>query len=124
MNHYRVTGRATLVLGLPLLLAACASGVPRPDAQLQEAQNAIQQAETANAQEAAPVLLNNAEQKLEDARALIERDEYARASRLLDQATADAQLAAARAETAETAAAAAQLNESVELLREQMRTGQ
>ncbi|WP_372985918.1 DUF4398 domain-containing protein [Marinobacter sp.] len=120
-NHY---ARTLILLGLTATLIGCAGPGPRPDSQLQWADTSIQQAEAADAREFEPILLNEAQNKLADARELIDREEYGRAERLLEQAAVDAQLAGARAETEKARRAVAEINSSIENLRKQMEMNQ
>ncbi len=110
----------TSALGV-LLLAGCASNVPRPDGQLQVTEAAISSADGADARQAAPVLLNSAQDKLLEARAAIDREEYKTATWLLEDAEVEAKLAQAKAETAETQRAVNELQESIENLQQQLR---
>lgn len=108
------------MLGLTAVLIGCAGPGPRPDSQLQWAETSVQQAEATNARKFEPVLLNQARNKLADARELIDREEYRQAERLLEQAAVDAQLAGARSETEKARRAVEEINASIERLRMQM----
>lgn len=103
-----------------LLLGGCASTEPRPNQSLNVTRAAITEAESAGAREAAPVLLNRARTRIDDARGLIDAEEYAEARRELEKATADARLAKARAQTAQAQRAVDELNETIDMLRERM----
>ncbi len=121
MNMRYLNGRLLLGLGLGTLLAACAtSTAPRPDEQLSDAEAAISEAGAANARDADPMGLNDARDKLEDARELIGEGEYGAARRLLDEATVDAELAAARAETTQAQESVDEVEETMESLRRQL----
>lgn len=113
-----------IMLGMTVFLIGCAGPGPRPDSQLQWAETSIQQAEATDARQFEPVLLNQAQNKLADARELIDREEYRQAERLLEQAAVDAQLAGARSETEKARRAVAEINSSIERLRMQMETDQ
>ncbi|MGQ9364712.1 DUF4398 domain-containing protein [Azospirillum sp. ST 5-10] len=94
-------GRATLAATLLSLgLAACAGGPPPPTAEMGAAEQAIDTAERAGALEHAPVELQSARDKLAAADAAMRDDERGEARRLAEQARADAELAAVRAEQA------------------------
>jgi len=103
-----------------LMLAGCAANVPRPDGQLQVTEAAIAAAEGADAREAAPILLNSAQDKLLEARTAIDREQYKTATWLLEDAEVEAKLAQAKAETAETQRAVNELQKSIENLQEQL----
>lgn len=124
MKPHLNKGRVFLVLGLSGILAACAGPGPRPEGEMQSAQNAIQSAQSNNAREYEPILLNDAQNKVSDAELLIEEREYHEARRLLEQAAVDAELASARAETGRAKAAAEEINRSIEQLRQQINSEQ
>ncbi len=123
MNVFCCVWRTILVMATAVLLTACASQGPKPDSQLLTAASAIEQAEATQARQYEPVLLNQAQNKMADARELIEREEYDRARLLLEQATVDAQLAGARTETAKARQAVEEINKNIESLRMQMDGG-
>lgn len=124
MKPHKVITRILIILGLSTMLIACAGPGPRPDSQLQIAASSIQQAEAADARKFDPVLLNQAQNKLADARELIEREEYTEAQRLLEEAAVDAQLAAARSQTEKAQRAVAEINRSIQNLENQLETDQ
>ena len=111
---------AAIVLGGAL--AACA-GTPPPTDAISAADLALQQAETAQAATYAPGDLLRARNQLNDAKAEVRDEDYARARRLAEQSTVDSQVAIAksRAAVAEVAAKAAQ--ESASALRQQTAPG-
>lgn len=103
-----------------LILTGCASNRPLPDSQLDTAEAAITEAEAAGARATAPKLVNRADGKVNEARRLIEQEEYARAERLLEQATADARLAGEQARTAKAKQAVRELEEAIHRLENRM----
>ncbi|MBD3641640.1 MAG: DUF4398 domain-containing protein [Marinobacter sp.] len=121
--HIRFTHTLS-ILGLAATLAACAGPGPRPDSDLQLATGSITQAEAADARQFEPVLLNQAQNKVADARELIDREEYREAERLLEQAAVDAQLAGARSETEKARRAVEEINANIENLRRQLEMDQ
>lgn len=121
--HIRIP-RALIILGFAATLAACAGPGPRPDSDLQLATGSITQAEAADARQFEPVLLNEAQNKVADARELIDREEYREAERLLEQAAVDAQLAGARSETEKARRAVEEINANIENLRRQLEMDQ
>lgn len=123
MNAFRCIWHTVLIAGGTILLTACAGQGPRPDSQLLTAASAIEQAEATQARLHEPVLLNQAQNKVADARELIDAEEYDRARLLLEQATVDAQLAGARSETAKARQAVDEINRNIESLRMQMDSG-
>lgn len=120
MKPHRLLARTLIIIGLTMALMACAGPGPKPDSQLQSAQSAIQQAEAADARQFEPVLLNRAQNKLADARELIDREQYTEAQRLLEKAAVDAQLAAARSQTERATQAVAEINRSIENLQNRL----
>lgn len=124
MRQHHKLGRFGLVLGLSTLMAACAGPGPRPTGELQTAETSIQQAEGADAREYEPVLLNEARNQVEDARDLIDSEKYGQARPILEKAAVDAQLAAARAETQQAEEAVAEINTSIDSLRERLNAEQ
>lgn len=116
--------RTLTTLTLATLLAACAGPGPKPNSELQSAESAIKQAEAADARRFEPVLLNEAKNKVADARGLMDKERYKEARRLLEQAEVDAQLAGARSETEKAQQAVAEINSNIENLRKQINSNQ
>lgn len=110
--------------GLALVLGGCAGPGERPSADLQSADSALQQAVAADAREYQPVLLNDAQNKVADAKNLIDKEQFRKAERLLEQATVDAQLAGARSETAKARQAVEEINRNIEEQRQRLNRGQ
>jgi len=121
--HIRFS-RPLIILGLAVTLAAWAGPGPRPDSNLRLATVSITQAEAADARQFEPILLNQAQNKVADARELIDREEYREAERLLEQAAVDAQLAGARSETEKARRAVEEINANIENLRRQLEMDQ
>lgn len=97
-----VSVKLSLCGAIAVLLAACASGPPPhpPNSALADAQNAISQAEQANASRYAPNALHSARDKLTAANRTAgsgNEDQYDDARRLAREATADADYARAKA---------------------------
>jgi chromosome segregation ATPase len=111
------------IVALMLTLGGCASSVERPDSDLQTAESSVQQAVASDAREFEPVLLNKAQNKVADAKNLMEQEKYAQAERLLEQAAVDAQLAGARSETTKAQKAVEEINRNIESLRKQVNQG-
>ncbi len=114
--------RPWLVVAIAALLVACAGPGPKPDSELQAAESSVQQAEAADARKFEPVLLNQSQNKVADARELMDQEQYRQAERLLEQAAVDAQLAAARSETEKAQRAVAEINRSIDELQDQLET--
>jgi len=110
-------GRFAAVLILAASLGGCASAGIAPVAQLATAGASISKAENANAQEAAPLELLAARDKLRKAEAAAREERFGEARRLAEQAQADADLAERKARAVKAQAAAAELARSNEQLR-------
>lgn len=95
MSSIRLLAGATLLA----LLSACATTPPDPTL-LDNARNAIAQAESANAEEYAPIELRYARERLQSAAAALENDRPDDARRLAEQSEIEAQLALARTRAA------------------------
>ncbi|WP_111498342.1 MULTISPECIES: DUF4398 domain-containing protein [Marinobacter] len=124
MNRHHEKARLALVLGLAGFMAACASSGTMPSEDKSAAEGAIRQAETSDARDYEPVLLNRAQNKVADAQQLIDAEKFREAEDLLEQATVDAELAAARTETAKAREAVDEINENIEQLRQQLNAAQ
>lgn len=85
-----------LCLPIGLLLAACATPQPPSPDLSSGARRAIAAAETAGAQEHAPLELRFAREKLQAAQAAIAAEEWLAANQQLEQAEVDAELALSR----------------------------
>ncbi len=108
-----------MMAALALLLAGCAgSKLPPPD--LSTPRTAIAQADQAGASEAAPLMLRNARQKLQQAEEASNRGDYDTAQRLAEEADIDAKLAEAKARSATAQAAVDELRESIRVLRDEI----
>ncbi|MCC5866784.1 MAG: DUF4398 domain-containing protein [Wenzhouxiangella sp.] len=112
----RTLSRTVLLALAALLAAACATMPPDPRV-LDNARNAIGQAEAAGASEYAPLELRFARERLNSARFEIERNNAAAARRLADEAEIEAQLALARTQAALTRADLAQRERNLEQLK-------
>ncbi|MBU2952997.1 DUF4398 domain-containing protein [Marinobacter sp. F3R08] len=124
MRPYLSPTRTLTCIALASLLVACAGPGPKPDSELQSAESSIKQAEASDARRFQPVLLNQAMNKVADARVLINQEQYKDARHMLQQAEVDAQLAGARAETEKARRAVAEINNNIENLRQQLNSSQ
>lgn len=107
------------VAALLVLLAACATTPPDPRL-LDNAEQAIESAREAGAEEYAPLELRFAEERLDAARFQFENDQQAPARRLADEAEIEAQLALARTRAARARADLAQRQRELESLRQDL----
>lgn len=111
MNRRLPTAAAVLVL-----LAACATTPPDPRL-LNNAEQAVETARDAGAEEYAPLELRFAQERLEAARFQLDNNQNAPARRLADEAEIEAQLALARTRAAQARANLAQRQRELESLR-------
>ncbi|MFP5391267.1 MAG: DUF4398 domain-containing protein [Gammaproteobacteria bacterium] len=104
-----------------LSLAACASSQKAPaTADVAVSKNAVENAVSAGAAEAAPEELNAARAKMLRASQALAAKDYALARDLATQAQADAKLAQSKANSAKATAAASALQEDLRVLREEV----
>ena len=122
-NHTSMLGAAGII-GIAVVVGGCASSVERPDEQMQSAESAIQQAVSSDARDFEPVLLNQAQNRVADAEELIEAEKYMEATRLLEKASVDAELAGARSDTAKAQQAVEEINSNIEALRQRIEESQ
>lgn len=120
MNKHMSMLGAAGVISIAVLAGGCASSVERPDGKLQSAESAVEKAVSSGAREFEPVLLNEAQNRIANARELMEQEQYLDARRQLEKASVDAQLAGARADTAKAKQAVEEINDSIESLRQQI----
>lgn len=115
--------RIVLASLLFVLVSACASTKPPTD-QVARSEAAINQAEQVGARNYAPLEIREARKKLEQAKELIEQKNYARASRLADQAEVDAELAETKTLSEKAQKAVRELGESIKILKEEIARNQ
>lgn len=108
-------GLALLVMGL----AGCAA-TPQFDDQISLTEQAIANARHSGALNHAPLPLNLANQKLEQARQAIREEEYDKAGRLLEEARLDAQVAELRSKSIERQQAAREVQEGISVLKNEL----
>lgn len=121
-NHKLIHGTfktmRNLVLLLSLLvLAACATPKPAPDT-FTDAENAIDAAVQAGAEEHSPVELRFAREKLAEARKGMEVRQYDKSIYLLEQSEINSELAIEKSKAAEMRAKVAELTRENEILQE------
>jgi hypothetical protein len=112
-GSYRV-----LALGLStLVLAGCAGTDVQPSGELAQAETSIRQAEQSGAAERSARELNLAREKLTQAQDAVRDENFVLAQRLAQQASADAELAAALARSSEAETAAEEIEATIAALR-------
>ena len=107
-------------VGAVFLLGGCASTPPAPTAQIQSAQQAIADAERADAGEHAAGELTQARTKLASANTAVQNEQMEEAARLAEEARVDAELAAARTAAAKALAVNDEMKRSTKALVEEM----
>ena len=105
------------VLLLTILLASCASPRPAPDA-FNDAENAIDAAINAGAEQHSPVELRFAREKLAEAHKGMEFKQYDKAVYLIEQSEINSELAIEKSKTAEIRARVTELARQNEILLE------
>jgi len=111
---------ALLTFFLPLMLAACVTAKPAPDA-FTAAEQAIDAAVRAGAEEHSPVELRFAREKLAEANKGMELRQYDKATYLIEQSEINSELAIEKSRTATTRAAVADASRENEILKEDFR---
>ena len=104
------------VVSLSLFSGACASGTP-PVAKIADVENAIVRARESTAMTYAPLELKFAEDKLQEAKALVAKKDYLPADRLLDEALVDAKLAEVKSRSEQEKLRSAEMRDSIDALR-------
>lgn len=110
---------ATIAAGL-MIVTGCASTGDRPVQQLTRAESSIEHAEQNGAREYSTVSLDQARDKLAQAQRAADRGETDQARRLAEQAELDAELAAAQASRGKADEALAEIDQSINTLREEI----
>ena len=117
MNLLMRVGAAAAVLSL----AACASPEKTPaTAAVAVSHNAVENAVSAGAPELAPAEISAARDKMMRANQALAARDYKTAQDLATQASADAQLAQSKANSAKATAASDELQQNIRLLREEL----
>lgn len=114
------TRGCTAVLLATLLAAGGCATQPAPTGQLRAAQQAIDDAERAQATRHAATEMTEARTKLASANAAVADGDMERAARLADEARADAELAAARTAAAKALAANDEIRRGTRALMEEL----
>lgn len=107
------------LLGSFVLLSGCASTPPAPSSEMTRAKAAIEQAQRAGAREYATEDLNDSQQKMGQAEAAIAKGNNAQGARLVEESYADAHLAQVTAQSAKSAKAANDVDQSIQTLQQE-----
>jgi hypothetical protein len=106
-----------VVIFTTLVLASCAAPKPAPNA-FNDAEEALQEAVDAGAEEHSPVELRFAREKLAEAQKGMEYRQYDKAIYLIEQSEINSELAIEKSRTAEVRAQVAEQTRENEILRE------
>ena len=107
-----------IVIVIPFMVG-CASKVA-PVENITSAEMAIMAAQESNASVHAPLELKIAADKLNQAKAAMELEEFDKAQRLADEATVDAQLAEAQSRSEKAKKVAQEMRDNIETLRHEI----
>lgn len=114
------SGEGILIAACALgMLAGCAGEAERPTAEVARANTLIEQAEKAGAQRYAAAELQQARDKLQEVDVAVKNGKEEQALRLAQQASVDAELAAARATSGEAQRAAEEVERSTSTLQQE-----
>jgi Domain of unknown function (DUF4398) len=105
-----------VVLGAAVLFSACATTPPPPTPDMTRAKAAIEQAQRAGAREYATEYLNASMKEMDMAEAANAKGNNGQATRLVEESYADAHLAQVTAQSAKSAKAAADVDQSIQTL--------
>ena len=124
-NTSRVSPRlrpliAAGLMGVLMLLGACASTPPAPDSALDAAKVAISNAEKADAGQFAGAELGEAREKLASADSAVREENMIAAERFAQEARVQAELASARTASAKAAAVNKEMERGADALTEEM----
>ena len=108
------------LMGVLMLLAACASTPPAPDSALDAAKVAISNAEKADAGQFAGAELGEAREKLASADSAVREENMIVAERFAQEARVQAELASARTASAKAAAVNKEMEHGADALTEEM----
>jgi phosphate/sulfate permease len=111
--------RIAITATTTIFMASCA-GIPAPTEQMAVSKVAVTNATSAGGNEFAPLLLKSAMEKMDGAERAMTAKNYLQARQLAEQAQVDAQLAATTARSIKAQKAAGALEESNQVLRQEI----
>lgn len=114
-----MTYLGALLLAGSLSLGGCAGTAP-PTEQMRVSKAAVTGAENTGAQRLAPVEFRSAQEKIKQAEAAMENEEYEKARRFAEEAEVDARLAEVKSRRVKTQKAAEELKKSIEILQQEI----
>lgn len=122
MKDLSTTLAAAAVACAAAIAAGCA-GVPAPTEQMAVSRSAVANAVSAGGTEYAPVEMRTAQEKMDRANRAMDKEDYAIARVLAEEAQADARLAEKKAQSAKAEKAAGVTQEDTRVLRDEMNRG-
>lgn len=108
---------------ITLFISACSS-IPKPVGELASAKAQIETAETNDANHLAPVELDRAKTKLNEAEKASDEKNYATAKRLADESLSDGKLAAAKASAARAQKSAQDMRDTMQTMGHELERAQ
>lgn len=100
-----------------LVFAAACSTVQPPNTLVTQAQERVRQAESAGAENAAPLVLREARQQLSEAERAMQKEEFDDARLLLEKSLINSELAIAQTSSSSAKKAAEEIEKNLDLLR-------
>ncbi len=113
-----------MVIVIGLIMAGCASKGVAPVESITSAELVLKEAQGSSATIYAPLELKLAEDKLNAAKAAVEKEEFIEAKRLADEALMDARLAEAKSLSEKAKKQTQEMRDSVEMLRREIERSQ
>jgi len=110
----------SILVGAAVLVVSACGSTPAPRTEIALAETALQGAIAADAQTHAPILLRTAREKQALASEAMSKERYGAARRLSEQATVDAELAKARTESEKSRLALKEVQDSIQLMRQEV----
>jgi hypothetical protein len=107
-----------VAMGIMLMVGCAAKVVPVEN--ISSAEMAIKEAESSNATVNAPLELKLATEKLSQAKAAMQKEEFEEARRLADESLLDAKLAEAKSRSEKAKKATQELRDSIQTLRQEI----
>ena len=117
MERIKCTAGAIILAGL--FGSGCSTMEP-PQAEFYQAKADVESANSESASEFAALAMHNANEKIERAKQAMDDEDYVEAKRLAEQASADANLAKATAETEKMKKALEEVNSSLKALENEL----
>ncbi len=119
IRPYQMRIRIAVIAAAAIFMAGCAS-TPPPTAQMAVSRAAVNNANSAGANEFAPVQIKSATEKMAGAERAMVNEDYELAGQLAEQAQVDAELAGETARSAKARKAADAVREDSSVLRQEI----